>query len=76
MSQRLPTLRPREVIEALQRAGFEVRRQTGSHVILYRPGLRRPISVPLHPGDLPLGTLRAVLRQAELSVEEFIALLQ
>lgn len=76
MTQRLPSLRPASVVRALERAGFAVQRQTGSHVILYKEGLRRPISVPMHTGDLPMGTLRAILRQAEIKVDEFVALLQ
>jgi predicted RNA binding protein YcfA (HicA-like mRNA interferase family) len=60
---------------ALEKAGFEVRRQTGSHVIMYKSGIRHPISIPRHPRDLPKGTLRAVIRQAGLTVEEFLGLL-
>ena len=75
MKQELPVLKPREVVIALERAGFEVRKQTGSHVIMYKSGIRRPISVPQHPGDLPRGTLRAIIREAGLTKEEFLKLL-
>ncbi|MBI4285152.1 MAG: type II toxin-antitoxin system HicA family toxin [Chloroflexi bacterium] len=75
MRQRLPALKPREVIAALTKAGFEVRRQTGSHVIMYRVGFRRPISIPQHPGDLPQGTLRVIIREAGLTMESFLSLL-
>ena len=75
MRQELPVLKPREVVSALERAGFEVRRQTGSHVIMYKSGIRRPISVSQHPGDLPKGTVRAIIREAELTKEEFLKLL-
>jgi len=75
MKQELPSLKPKEVISALERAGFLVKRQTGSHAILYKPDIRRPISIPIHPKDLPIGTLRAIIRQANLTVDEFLRLL-
>jgi len=75
MESRLPVLRPSEVVRVLQRAGLVVRRQTGSHVMLFSTQLRRPVTVPLHRGDLPKGTLRAIIRQAGLTMEEFLALL-
>ena len=75
MRQDLPVLKPKEVVAALGRAGFEVKRRTGSHVIMYKSGFRRPISIPQHPGDLPKGTIRAIIREAGLTVEEFMKLL-
>ena len=74
MGRELPILKPKQVVVALEKAGFEVRRQTGSHVILYKSGIRHPISIPQHPGDLPKGTLRAIIRQAGLTIEEFLGL--
>ncbi len=71
----LPVLKPLEVISALQRAGFVLKRYSGSHAILYKAETRRPISVPIHAKDLPVGTLRAIIRQANLTVGEFLALL-
>ncbi|MBA7629597.1 hypothetical protein ES703_37097 [subsurface metagenome] len=75
MRQELPVLKPKQVVTALEKAGFKVRRQTGSHVIMYKTGIRHPISIPQHPGDLPKGTLRAIIRQARLTIEEFLGLL-
>ena len=72
----LPVLRPREVVRALERAGFFVHHQTGSHAVLRHgvdPALR--VTVPMHSRDLKRGTLRAIVRSAGMSVEEFIALL-
>ena len=60
----------REVLSRLQRAGFVVRRQAGSHVIL-RHNDGRQTYVAMHPGDLPTGTFRAILRQAGLTEDEF-----
>jgi predicted RNA binding protein YcfA (HicA-like mRNA interferase family) len=75
MKQDLPSLKPKEVIIALEQAGFSLKRQTGSHAVLYKPDIRRPISVPIHPKDLPIGTLRAIIRQANLTVDEFLKFL-
>jgi predicted RNA binding protein YcfA (HicA-like mRNA interferase family) len=60
----------REVLARLQRAGFEVRRQRGSHVVL-RHADGRQTYVAMDPGDLPTGTFRQILKQAHLSEEEF-----
>jgi len=75
MRRELPTLKPKQVVAALEKAGFTVRRQTGSHVIMYKSGIRHPISIPQHPGDLPKGTLRAIIIQAGLTIDEFLGLL-
>ena len=64
-----------EVIRKLRQAGFMFDRQAkGSHEIWWNPQSRARTTVPHHPGDLPEGTLRAILRQAELSIEEFLKL--
>ncbi|OGO05353.1 MAG: hypothetical protein A2Y91_05340 [Chloroflexi bacterium RBG_13_54_8] len=75
MKQELPALKPRELIAVLERAGFSIKRQTGSHVVLYKQGIKRPLTVPIHPKDLPRGTLRAIIRQANLTISEFRELL-
>ncbi len=75
MGQKLPVLKPEEVVKALQRGGFVIKRQTGSHIIMHKPGTHHIITVPIHPKDLPKGTLKAIIRQAGLKVEEFLALL-
>jgi predicted RNA binding protein YcfA (HicA-like mRNA interferase family) len=69
----LPAMRYRDVVERLRAHGFAYDRPAkGSHEIWYNPVTRRRTTVPHHPGDLPMGTLRAVIRQAGLSVEEFL----
>ena len=72
---RLPTVKPRQVVRALKRAGFEEHHQRGSHLYLRHPETRRMTTVPMHPGDLPHGTLRAILSQTGVTVEEFLELL-
>lgn len=51
----------RELLAKLQRAGFIVKRQSGSHVVLRHPNGRQTY-VALHPGDIPNGTLRSIVR--------------
>lgn len=76
MNQRLPALTAREAIRALERAGFVVARQSGSHCrLLHATDPARKITVPVHSGDLKRGTLRAIIAQAGYTVEEFIRLL-
>ncbi len=60
----------REVLAKLQRAGFLIKRQSGSHVVLRHPDGRQTY-VAMHPGDVPSGTFRAILKQAELTEESF-----
>jgi len=69
----LPVLRPRLVVAALRRAGFVVHHQTGSHAILKHAATARRVTVPMHNRDLKPGTLRAIIREAGMSVDEFVA---
>jgi predicted RNA binding protein YcfA (HicA-like mRNA interferase family) len=72
----LPALSGRAVIDALERAGFEVIRTKGSHHFLrHRDDPSRQIVVPEQRNDLPPGTLLAILRQARLSRAQFLDLL-
>jgi predicted RNA binding protein YcfA (HicA-like mRNA interferase family) len=75
--RRLPSLRAREVIRALQNAGFSIVRTSGSHYrLVHDTDPTRQTTVPMHKGkDIPRGTLRAIIEQAGLTVEEFIDLL-
>ncbi len=72
---RLPALKPRQVVTALRRIGFVEHHQKGSHLFLWNPQSRRMTTVPQHPGDLKMGTLRAIVKQAGLSEDEFLGLL-
>jgi predicted RNA binding protein YcfA (HicA-like mRNA interferase family) len=70
---RLPRVSGAEAIRALERLGFVQARQRGSHVVLKRIGPEQVNGcvVPLHV-ELATGTLRGILKQAGISVEEFI----
>ena len=73
---KLPIVKPKQVIAALQRADFFIDHQTGSHArLIHQTESHRRVSVPMHNKDLKKGTLKNILRQAEVSVEEFIKLL-
>ena len=66
----------RETLKVLYRAGFTYASRDGSHESVRHPVTRRKATVPDHGGeDLPTGTLRKILRDAGLTVEEFVALL-
>ena len=72
----LPTVTASRLMRALQRDGFFLHHATGSHRVLKhpnRPALR--VVVPYHSGDIKRGTLRSILRQANLTADELIALL-
>ena len=64
----------REAVKAFQRAGWQVARQTASHIILVKPEARPTLSVPDHK-VLDPGLLRALIRHAGLSIDEFLHLL-
>jgi predicted RNA binding protein YcfA (HicA-like mRNA interferase family) len=76
MSSRLPPLKPKQVLRALQRAGFIVHHTSGSHYILKhpdKPNLR--VTVAYHGKELKRRTLESIVEQSGLTTEEFLNLL-
>lgn len=72
---RLPVLSGKALCKALARLGYEIDHQTGSHIILRnRFAPYRRLTVPNHK-EIAKGTLRSILRESGLSIEEFQALL-
>jgi predicted RNA binding protein YcfA (HicA-like mRNA interferase family) len=71
---RLPVISGQKCVRALSKAGFYVRRQHSSHIILRRDEPFCQVVVPDHK-ELDRGTLRAIIRDAGLSIDEFISLL-
>jgi len=70
---RLPGMKYREVVERLRAQGFVFDRSAkGSHEIWYQPHTKRRTTLPHHPGEIARGTLRAIIAQTGLSVEEFL----
>jgi predicted RNA binding protein YcfA (HicA-like mRNA interferase family) len=64
-----------DVIRKLKRAGFSFDRQArGSHEIWWNPKTRARTTIPHHPGDLPEGTVHAILHQAKVDIDEFLKL--
>jgi predicted RNA binding protein YcfA (HicA-like mRNA interferase family) len=74
---KLPVVSGKRVIQALTRAGFLINRIVGSHhVLVYPDDPTRTVTVPVHAGrDLKPGTVRSIIRQVGLTVEEFADLL-
>ena len=64
----------REVVKALEKAGFDIKRQKGSHIILRKDSPFAQVVVPDHK-SIDTGTLSSILNGADLSVEEFVKLL-
>jgi predicted RNA binding protein YcfA (HicA-like mRNA interferase family) len=76
MSLKLPRITSGEVIRALKKAGFVEWRQKGSHLHLKRLSDNTRVTIPVHRGrTIPPGTLRGIIRDAGLTVEEFVDLL-
>lgn len=71
---KLPVISGTVCVKALEKIGFVISCQRGSHIVLVREEPRATVSVPDHK-ELDRGTLRAIIRQAGLSVDEFIELL-
>lgn len=70
---RLAGFKYRQIIRKLKKLGFVFDRQAaGSHEIWFNQQTGAYTTIPNHPGDMPEGTLRAILRQAQVSVEVFL----
>jgi len=70
----VPLLKPREVVKAFRKLGWDVTRQKGSHIILTKEGHIATLSIPDHP-EVARGTLRALIARAGLTIEDFLAAL-
>ncbi|MBI5214957.1 MAG: type II toxin-antitoxin system HicA family toxin [Ignavibacteriae bacterium] len=71
---KLPNISGRDCVKALNKIGYFYKRQEGSHIILRRTEPFSQLVVPDHK-ELDRGTLRAIIRQAGISVEQFTELL-
>jgi predicted RNA binding protein YcfA (HicA-like mRNA interferase family) len=71
---KLPVISGADCVKALGKLGFEVYRQCGSHIVVVRKSPPSQTTIPNHK-ELDRGTLRAIIRQTGLTVEEFITLL-
>jgi predicted RNA binding protein YcfA (HicA-like mRNA interferase family) len=71
---KLPVVSGQDCVKALEKIGFYFKRQEGSHIVLRRDDPFSQVIVPNHR-ELDRGTLRAIIRQAGMSVDEFSKLL-
>jgi predicted RNA binding protein YcfA (HicA-like mRNA interferase family) len=72
---RLRNISGKEAAKAFERAGWSPLGQVGSHLVLVKEGVRVNLSIPQHK-ELSVGTLRALIRAAGLTVDEFLGLLK
>lgn len=65
-------VKSKKLLNALIKLGFTIKAQSGTHVILtgFRNGLKRTFPVPIHHQVMPIGTFKAILKQAEVKEEE------
>lgn len=71
MSPKSKRLTAKEVIKILRQNGFDEVSQTGSHIKFFNMESRKTVIVPFHQGkDLPIGTLKAIEKQAELNFDK------
>jgi predicted RNA binding protein YcfA (HicA-like mRNA interferase family) len=63
----MPSVSARDLCALLERSGFALKRQTGSHCVYFNSKKKRLTVVPMHSGDMKPGTVRAILKQAGLS---------
>jgi predicted RNA binding protein YcfA (HicA-like mRNA interferase family) len=64
MGPKYPCLRAKEVIRILKQSGFEERMGKGSHRIFVHPITLKKTIISVHPGEIPIGTLKAIERQS------------
>ena len=76
MSQKLPVVQSKDLVRVAQKLGFVMDRQRGSHAVYYRDRDRARVVIPIHGGrDVPPGTLRDIIEDLGVTVDEFRALL-
>ena len=71
---RLANIAGKEAVRAFEKAGWRIVGQVGSHLVMTKPGMRANLSIPQQK-ELSVGTLRTLIRYAEMTVEEFLDLL-
>jgi len=71
---KLGNISGKEAVRAFAKAGWRTMGQVGSHLVMTKPGHRANLSVPQYK-ELSTGTLRSLIRSAEMSVDDFLGLL-
>jgi predicted RNA binding protein YcfA (HicA-like mRNA interferase family) len=72
---KLRNISGKEAVNAFQKAGWQSAGQVGSHLVMIKPGIRVNLSIPQHK-ELSVGTLRALIRNSGMIVDEFLRLLK
>jgi predicted RNA binding protein YcfA (HicA-like mRNA interferase family) len=67
---RIRNVKSKEIVKILQRNGFEIKRQSGTHVILKNNG--KIVVVPVHRETMPIGTLKSIEKQSELKFRDLV----
>ena len=75
MTPRLPTATAKDLVRVAEQLGFVFRRQSGSHAIYVRASDNARVVIPMHRGELKRKTLRGIIQDLKISVEEFANLL-
>lgn len=70
---KLPALKSKQVIKVLEKAGFAFARQKGSHAMYVKENLG--VTIPIHNKELKKGTLKSIIKQSGMTVDEFVELL-
>lgn len=71
----LPVITAKELVRILERNGYTSHRQKGSHLIMVQTDGKKQIIVPMHARDLRTGTLRSIIRQLDMTVDEFVKMI-
>ena len=75
MTPKLPASSAKDLVRVAERLGFVFRRQSGSHAIYVRASDQARVVIPIHKGELKRKTLRGIIQDLKVSVEEFASLL-
>jgi len=75
VTPKLPATTAKELVRVAERLGFVFRRQSGSHAIYVRASDQARVVIPMHKGELKRKTLRGIIQDLKISVEEFANLL-
>jgi predicted RNA binding protein YcfA (HicA-like mRNA interferase family) len=75
VTPKLPTATAKDLVRVAERLGFLFRRQRGSHAIYVRQSDQARVVIPTHKGELKRKTLRAIIQDLKITVEEFVSML-
>jgi predicted RNA binding protein YcfA (HicA-like mRNA interferase family) len=75
VTPKLPSTTAKDLVRVAEKIGFIFRRQSGSHAIYVRSADQARVVIPMHRGELKRKTLRAIIQDLKITVEEFTDLL-